>query len=412
MVTTQYPVNGRTALTFSAKRDVMKQTPVQQQAPQLPAQPDVFTRAAGVQAAAVKFGSTALYKGPFDSVKLITDYGVGKTEETSNNEIIDRFNRVLQFATAEIDRAKRSSFAPPGKVHGLALDSWVNNNHYQAGTLPINSISDIPGGNTDFASLGLVRLGGAENNKNIFIHVVDPGVGLANPQEHDRTILVTKKHGIYIGPNNGSLGSLYKRLQNAGEQPKLLQIDFNKIQAFERKRLKDPNYVIPVTIHGRDVFAVAGGLIAAGVKPEALAVTDQGKVKELAPVVKGFATPVALPGTPEDGEKQVHAIVDKTFGNLKLNVPYTDHQFNTLLQSGKKFQVKGPNGVWHNVPVKTKFSDVPQGSLLLYHGSSAGVTPGTRNLEIAANLDYASKKLGVSPLQAEPLSIRVVPDHL
>jgi S-adenosylmethionine hydrolase len=239
---------------------------------------------------------------------------------------------------------------------------------------------------------------------------VDPGVGLTNPQEHDRTILVTKNHGIYIGPNNGSLGLLYKRLRNSGEQPKLYQIDFDKIEKFEQKRLKNPAYKIPVTIHGRDVFAVAGGLIAAGVKPEALAVLGARGPKLLTPKVHAFAEENgSLPEFQSQGEQQVQVIKDKTFGNLKLNVPYTDQQFNALLQSGRKFEVKGPapDAKWHKVPVRTKFNDVKRGELLLYHGSSAGVTPGTRNLEIAANLADASAIFGVSPLEAQPLSIRV-----
>src|SRR5690349_12333512 len=73
-----YP-NSREALTFSGDRDVMRTPRYEYPAP--------------------RFGAHALYSGPFDSIKIMTDFGVGRTEETSNNEIKDRVNDVLAFTT-------------------------------------------------------------------------------------------------------------------------------------------------------------------------------------------------------------------------------------------------------------------------------------------------------------------------
>jgi hypothetical protein len=58
--------------------------------------------------------------------------------------------------------------------------------------------------------------------------------------------------------------------------------------------------------------------------------------------------------------------------------------------------------------MQLRFNDVPKGEFLLYHGSSNGVLPGTRLLEIAANLDFAAKKLGIADDEAQPIEIRCV----
>lgn len=377
-----------------------------------------------------RFGSQPLYEGIFQGVKVITDYGgiKGQTEETSNHEIIDRFTNVLGFANQQrqpqeptpqtlLGRMKQwmlriwyklsNMFSPQEELFGLKLAPWTAKK-YPVGVLPIGSISDIPGGNADFVSLSLLRLGGMEKNRKLFIHVVDPGVGVDEDGGHDRTMMITRDHGVYIGANNGSLGMLYLRLLNEGDTPKLMLIDMNEVERLERKRLNDPQYKIPPTFHGRDVFAVIAGLIASGISPEALAERDEkGHVKNVKPEIRPFARMMKLP---KRGETiTAYALQDNTFGNLKLNIQLSDLEYSLLRQSGKKFQIRRPGSdEWISLPLLQRFNEVPKGEFLMYHGSSDGVLPGTRLLEIAANLDFAAQRLGIADEEAQPVEIRCV----
>jgi S-adenosylmethionine hydrolase len=348
----------------------------------------------------IQFGA-ALYDGKYDGVKIITDYGVGKTEEISNNEVKDRFNRVLAFVTQNL---KQNTQVLAG--FAKAEPNPIQNT---PGILNIDSISDIPGGNTDYVSLGLVRLGTTDPNQTIFIHVVDPGVGVVD-NSHDRTILVTQDHGVYIGPNNGSLGLLSERLKQLGDTPKLYQIDFDQVEKLEQLRKNDFSYKIPKTIHGRDVFAVVGGALAAGLAPEAFALKNQqGQPIELTVVTPNHFKPQALPKV--SGEEVTLTVLrDKTFGNLKvLNLPLQDGEFDNVLAERPQFEVKHPKtGNWIPVPVGTKFSDVPVGDIVLYHGSSPGIFKGSRGIEIALHLENASDALNIPENKAVPLVLRRV----
>jgi S-adenosylmethionine hydrolase len=371
-----------------------------------------------LNASALLFGAKPLYQGPFDNIKIITDYGVGQTEEIANHEIKDRIDRVwantqkilqgagtsgteTQFQVADWAKTPTSTPQPPGFIPGF---------------LEISSISDLPGGNTDLVSLGLLRLGGSEPNQNIFIHVVDPGVGVTDASAHDRSILASKDHGIYIGPNNGSLALIAQRLEQEKDPFSLFQIDLQKVTAFEQDRLKNKTYRLPETIHGRDVFAVVAGAIAGGFTPESFAEVLPGtqKPKELSVVKTPYSQPTQLPKFP--GEvKTILALRDKTFGNLKLNIPLTPEDFDALQLDKTIFQVRSltKDGAspapWIDVPVGKKFSDQPIGNMILYHGSSSGVIPGTRNLEIAIHLGYAGESLNVPLEKPKPIEIRVKP---
>ncbi len=428
MTTVPFYPNARAALAFSGTRDVMRNSGVAATNPSSTPPPSPsFGRTArydfpdfpyykplpaALKPAPLKFGAHSLYEGPFNRVRILTDYGAGKTEGVSNIDIADYFLETLEFAQREKARALQAlTPGQPPTLHGYELEPWVLEPQ-QKGVLYLDNTSDIPGGNTDFATLALNRLGGDRRNKNIFVHVTDPGVGANGAQNHDRTILVTQDHGIYIGPNNGSLGLLVKRLQTLGEQPRLLQIDFDKLEGLEQIRFKDdkPGYKIPTIIHGRDVFAPIAAYIAAGVKPEALAVWENGKPKEVKPVFSRIDNEARLPKR-GGGSVLVEALRDNTFANLRLNVFLKPDEFNALLASGAKLQIRRadqPGADWIDVPVGRKFSDVPEGELVAYHGSLPGIEPGSQNLEIAANLGYAGERLGIDQRRAYPLELRVV----
>lgn len=407
-----YP-NGRESLFFTGKRDFAEPLAAHRQ-----------------QRFQPYFGAHALYQGPFTKVKLITDYKDG----SSNLEVTDRFTDVLEFTThhrtkqqpppsnlfqqlqywfQQLFQRLTGHFKGSGEVLGLKLAPWTSGRQPRR-VLSIDSIGDdVPRGNIDYLALSLLRLGGADKNRNIFIHATDPGVGHSN-DEHDRTILITKNHGLYFVPNNGSVGMLYKRLLDEGEKPLLLQIDFDKVERLEQKRLNKLDYKTPVKLNGWDVFAVAAGLVAGGLDPTELAVKDEtGNIKQLKPVIRHFAESTRVP---RPGEiLTAYALQDKSFGNLKVNIPLSDAEFDFLKRSGRRLQVKSPeSNEWLNIPVKEKHGDVPPGNLLLYHGSSDGVLPGTRYLEIANNMGKtndiagAAKLLGIGNMEAQPIQIRCI----
>jgi hypothetical protein len=58
--------------------------------------------------------------------------------------------------------------------------------------------------------------------------------------------------------------------------------------------------------------------------------------------------------------------------------------------------------------VGTKFSDVPVGDIVLYHGSSPGVFKGSRGIEIALHLQSAADTLNIPENKAVPLVLRRV----
>jgi S-adenosylmethionine hydrolase len=376
----------------------------------------------------LNFGAHQLYEGVFQGVEILADGDNirGEAATAANQEIVDRFSKVLDFANQQrIDRRPHAQgwlgklrqwlhslwaqcmqrFNPVEDLFGLKLAPWTTKKHPLT-WLPIETVPHAVDSSVDFASLSLLRLGGAEKNKKIFIHTVSPDAAAGSA---GRTILVTREHGIYIGPNNGSLGLLYLRLLNEGDMPKLLQIDVNEVERLERRRLGDPQYHLSSASPGRDIFAVAAGLIAFGVEPESLAARDEkGRLKPVKPVIRPFAKMVKLP---RRGETiTAYALQDNTFGNLKLNIQLSDLQYNRLRQSDKKFQVRRPGSdEWIDLPLQKRFDDVPKGEFLMCQSSSYdGVLPGTKLLKIAANLDFAASRLGITSKDAQPLEIRCV----
>ncbi len=331
-----------------------------------------------------KFGAIAGYKGPFNTLWLSTDFKDG----TSNGAIIRRFRDVQAYAALLTPTSLASGF-----VRDSAFDQGVNAAK-SGGFLDIQSLSDIPFKNIDYAGLTLLRLAGGEANKNIYIHVTDPAVGAAE-QGNERSILVSQNHGILIGPNNGSLSLIAAHLEATGDRYKLLAIDLDKVRAFEATRL--PGVPLANTFHGRDVFAVVAGAIAAGITPESFA-----KPETIRPVSSEFAKPVRLSRRPVP--VKIQAVQDNTAGNLKLNVALTQAEFDAYVQEGVSFLVtnpKDPSRVkLENIPARKTFKDVEPGDALVYLGSTEAPGPGKRYLELAINLGDAGKALGLDPANA------------
>ncbi|MBX2860533.1 MAG: SAM-dependent chlorinase/fluorinase, partial [Vampirovibrio sp.] len=234
---------------------------------------------------------------------------------------------------------------------------------------------DNPIANVDYASLAMFRLGSFKNT-NIYVHVTDPGVGFR--EDHDRSILITQNYGLYIGPNNGSLGNIASFLDAAHEKYELYKIDFDKLTKLERFRLGKgfEGYIVPQIIHGRDAFGTIAGYIAGGITPDSFADKKSGTM----PVRKtGFGQqPIHLENL-EQGPIKGYAIQDRTFGNIILNITTSHEYAKTLSDRNAKLKISRTDaaGEGNSVIVQAKhfFSQVKEGDYLSYPGSPTWILP-------------------------------------
>jgi len=304
--------NVRSAVAFSAKRDVMRNG--QQPANSTPSSTHTQPR----------FGALPLYQGPYNNIHVITDF----QDQASNARIQQRFQEVQKFVAqhrpadnlfkrlAHAFTQNKNAAKQTKTLGGFGWDQatrWKKDSH--KGILNQNSISDIPLRNIDAASQTLFELA-HEPNQDLFVHVTDPGVG-SGQETHKRSILVSERHGIHVGPNNGSLGLLAKFLQQKKDPFKVMEIDLDKISQLESLRTGVPKADNGSTFHGRDVFGVAAAAIAGGLAPEALS-----KKGTIQPVYAAFAQGAKLP-TKKGETVAVHANRDNTSGNLVLNLATT-----------------------------------------------------------------------------------------
>jgi S-adenosyl-L-methionine hydrolase (adenosine-forming) len=166
----------------------------------------------------------------------------------------------------------------------------------------------------------------------IHVAVVDPGVGGAR-----RAVVAVGERHLFVGPDNG----IFER---ACPDPKVVYAI--EADGFRAER-------VAATFHGRDVFAVAAGRLAAGARPEEVgpAVTLSG----------GLAT--------NAGPAVVH--VDR-FGNLITNVA----------PGPRRVRIGG-----REIAVVATYEAVAPGELLAYVGSGG-------TLEIAVRDGDAATLLG------------------
>ncbi len=375
------------------------------------------------------------YDGIYNAIYVATDFNDG----TSNAEMIQNLRKVLQFVKTNrklinrnIDTMEWAGEDKEAGFFGKAVNFVLNLGRHvhtffrrmahllRYGSFQqINSVADVPPGNIDYASFSLLRVA-RQANKDIFIHVADPGVGngdevILTAQQHDRSILITEDHGIHIGPNNGSLGLLIKSIDEANKQKtkkekyELLPIDLGQVQRLEQLRLHqiDKNYVIPETYHARDVFAVVAGSVAGGIDPHYFEdVSRRGKVKI---VFNDFANSIqTMPLEKQARPVTFRAFRDNTFGNIKTNLTLSHAQMDALYRQNAVFEIQSADGKGKpiEVPFKKYFGQVPKNRFLVYLGSSYSPIPRTRFVELAINLGDASQALGISPLEGKALKIR------
>ena len=321
----------------------------------------------------------------YNNLVIMTDFHCG----IANAQVEMRFQNVFTYVAGLIPDS-------PALPEGVKFVKWASKNRPE--DLPhITNINNVPFGNIDYASYSLYscyRALGSSTRPNIFIHVVDPGVGKTN----DRSILMTDQGNVFIGPNNGSLSLMAAYFAAREIDYRMYLIDREFIQSFEQHRMESPTYLLPDTFHGRDLLAVTAGMIAAGVDPSVMAQPTQSDVM---PTVGNYAQNICEIPMGLGQELSFHAFQDNTYGNLKTNISMDPHTFNHLVDEGAVFEVRAnKSGLFGSkkikFPAKPVFADMASGSPLLYLGSTFSPTWDERFIELAVNMDNAAAKLGVA----------------
>lgn len=178
----------------------------------------------------------------------------------------------------------------------------------------------------------------------VCLAVVDPGVGTTR-----RAIAAATEWGMFVGPDNGLLSPAVAMVGGA-----------QRIVSIE-----NPEAMIPSpgeTFHGRDVFAPAAALLAAG----------DATLEDLGPDVAGDeVVPLLLPLTETEG-----AVVTgeswwvDTYGNVQTNVG-PDDLSAVGFGPGDTLTVKVGSTI-HSVRWVTSYADVDEGEPLI-HIDSVGL---------------------------------------
>ncbi|UCG40189.1 MAG: SAM-dependent chlorinase/fluorinase [Acidimicrobiia bacterium] len=195
----------------------------------------------------------------------------------------------------------------------------------------------------------------------ICLAVVDPGVGTDR-----RGVAVETEWGVFVGPDNGLLSPAVAHVGGATRAVSL----------------ENPEARLPFassTFHGRDVFAPAAALLAAG----------EAELSELGPEIPvDGLLPMILP-LPEVEASTIKARawwIDR-FGNVQVNVG-PDDLMGLGLMPGSTVTIRiGPNR--HDVPWVSAYGDVPSGQLGLLIDSAGLVS-------LAVNDDSAAERLTLS----------------
>lgn len=331
---------------------------------------------------ALRFGKT------HDDICMTTDF----QDEASTFEAERRMRDVTDFIFANKQALMGSGWLP--KTSEIAAMPYRKPN--------VQFVSDVP--NIDSQALALQRLGGSRPNNDVFVHVTDPGVGVQ--ATHDRAILVTDRYGIYVGPNNGSLGLVAKSLESRGENYRLLPIDFVKVRDFERLRTGNPAYQIPHTFHGRDVFAVVAAAIANGVEPEKF---QDDKRAGITPINRTpFSQCVNVLPLNVGDKTAFYGLRDKTMGDIKSDLSISLPQRDALIKDNAQFRLYWQNEGRMNqltMPFKGFFSQVNPHQFLCYAGSTYSPLPGAFLVDFAENQGNLSDRIGLPAGVAQQMTI-------
>ncbi|HZD21856.1 MAG TPA: SAM-dependent chlorinase/fluorinase [Acidimicrobiia bacterium] len=227
-------------------------------------------------------------------------------------------------------------------------DEFVGVVHGVIGRLaPESKVIDVghrfPRGNIRSAALALTRAI-QYLPEGVCLAVVDPGVGTGR-----RALAVETPWGFFVGPDNGLLSPAVAMVGGASQAVSV----------------ENPEVMIPSpgeTFHGRDVFAPAAALLAAGeatLEDLGPLVGDEGLVPLLLPLVES-----------EDGVVSGEAWWVDHFGNVQTNIAPDDLK-EVGINPGETLTVKAGSTL-HSVQWVTSYGDVDEGDLLI-HVDSVGL---------------------------------------
>jgi S-adenosylmethionine hydrolase len=250
-----------------------------------------------------------------------------------------------------------------GVVHGVL-----------ARLAPESRVVDIghgfPPGNVRAGALAMVRAI-QYLPEGVCLAVIDPGVGSSR-----KALAAQSDWGFFVGPDNGILTPAVAMTGGAAE---IVSIE-------------NPEVMIPSpgeTFHGRDVFAPAAALLAAG----------EVTLGDLGPGLSGDEVlPLLLPLSEVDGSTVRGEVwwVDR-FGNAQTNISPEDLAM-VGVTPGDTVTVR-VGATLHNLPWARNYSEVAEGEGLL-HIDSAGL------VALAVRSGRATEVLGVGDGTAVTLAGR------
>jgi S-adenosylmethionine hydrolase len=236
----------------------------------------------------------------------------------------------------------------------------------------------VPRGDVRSGALALLRAVQYMPN-GVVLAVVDPGVGTPR-----RALAVRTEWGYFVGPDNGLLAPAVAMV---GGADLLVSIE-------------DPRFRIPAegaTFHGRDVFAPAAAVLAAG----------EAEITDLGPeVTPDSVTPLMLPLV----EREVGAVRGEVlwidhFGNAQTNITPADLQ-SIGAQPGDDLIMR-IGAIEHPLTWVAAYGDVDEGEGLVHvdsYGQIAVAVRGGRSDESYPLEDHIAVTLRstVSPLHVDP----------
>lgn len=196
----------------------------------------------------------------------------------------------------------------------------------------------------------------------VWLAVVDPGVGTDR-----RAVVVEAGKAILVGPDNGVLSLAWEEL---GGPARAVAIDADRVAPGP----------VSSTFHGRDVFAPAAALIAAGAR-----VDDLGEPVDPASLVRLTVPPPGI----GPGRLRVRVLTIDRFGNVRLAAQEPDLQRAGLTDADAvtiAAEVAGEEAADRMVVARRArtYADVPEGHDALIV-DSAGWLAVARNLGSAAD---------------------------
>ncbi len=220
----------------------------------------------------------------------------------------------------------------------------------------------VPAGDIRAGALALLRAV-QYLPEGVALAVVDPGVGTGR-----KAIAAETSWGHFVGPDNGLLAPAVAMVGGA-----------EMVVSLEDERFRVPS-LGGATFDGRDVFAPAAAVLAAG----------QASIEDLGPVLSADAiTPLLLPLV------EVHAAglrgeiwwLDK-FGNAQSNIAPADLEELGLKPGDEVRVVIG--SVEHQLPWVATYGDVEPGKSLLHTDSYGLVAIAAREGNAAADLNLST----------------------